>query len=213
MLCPMSKLLLASCVLLTALGATSLARHSLGDDPAPWTVAIETRYVAKPTLEVPIQEISGLAVLPSSTPETTSLLVVTDEGPYDAKENVVRGALFRLDLRHDEKGTHIEGSQAIDLRVHFERFDDEWPASISPMDLESVAAVPGTDDLFLLAGERNPEDHTDDGANRLYLVRYPVGSDAHAEVIHYTRVFDLLGDSMNDRFEALALLPAQKGEP
>ena len=75
------------------------------------------------------------------------------------------------------------------------------------LELELTLGVPP--DLFLLAGERNPEDATDGGANRLYVVRYPARTaqgeprtDA-ASLLAYLRLPDLPDDTINDRLEAV----------
>ncbi len=204
---------LLSVPLLLAVATLAPPGSSRAGEDGPWSRPLATRYHASAPIDVDVREISALAILPGGTRLHTSLLAVTDEGPYDPKKGVVTGALYRLEVRHEADGPHIERTAPVSLHVHFDRFDPGWPASVSPMDLEAVARVPGREDLYLLAGERNPEDRTDDGANRLYLVRYPAGDDGRAEVIRYYRVEDLVDDATNDRFEGLALLPKTEAVP
>lgn len=158
-------------------------------------------YVAVETRAVAVQEISAMEALP----DERAFLVVSDEGPYDPATKTVKGALFRLDLGEGEDTP--DRITPITLHVTFDRFDPAWPADVSPMDLEALAALPGTKDLYLLAGERNPEDQTDEGANRLYVVRYPAPDAQTARVEAYFRLYDLPDDLMNDRFEGVAVLP------
>ncbi|MFV1958904.1 MAG: hypothetical protein ACC662_05765, partial [Planctomycetota bacterium] len=156
-----------------------------------------------------VREISGLTAMGTTTDSRPTLLAVTDEGPYDRKTHTVDGTLFVITLRVDPKeGVALESVRPVTLAVTFDRFDPDWPGPVSPMDLESIAPLPGAEGLYLLGGERNPEDQTDDGANRLYVVRYPAGSADRAEVVYRARLFDLPDDATNDRFEGVAALPA-----
>ena len=200
-------------LLLAAIPLLALCLEAAPEPPRP-PRAIEEGFRPLVTVEVPIEETSGFAVLPGGTSERVELLVVTDEGPYDPDRQVVEGALFRVALHFRPDGTVAADAQrAVALRIRIPRADPERPEGESALDLEAVVPVPGAPDLYLLAGERNPEDAADDGANRLYVVRYPAGDEATAEALALLRVPDLPDDGRNDRFEGVVVLPGEGAAP
>jgi hypothetical protein len=189
------------------------ASPSRAQEPLP-PLSSTHRVVAR--LALPVEEVSGAALAPGAPAGTRDLLVVSDEGRFDPAARVLRGALFRVRLRAADDGLVAEAPVAIAIRTgaHLDRFDPAWlERDASPVDLESLAAVPGTTDLWLLGGERNPEDSTDNGANRLYLVRWPAGpgDDGAADLVACFRVPDLVDDLENDRLEGVAVLAAGEG--
>lgn len=180
-------------------------------------VRLSDAYRSSARLEVPVREISGWAPLPSNDDDATRrFLAVVDEGTYGAKDRTVHGALHVLDFCLGEDGSIGLGShREITLRLGdlIPRLDPMWANGGSLLDLEACVPMPGHADLFLLAGERNPEDATDGGANRLYVVRYPgrendgAAPTEHADLLAYLRLPDLPDDTVNDRLEAVVVAP------
>lgn len=164
-------------------------------------------------IEVPVREISGLAPLPSDEPDMRRFLAVTDEGTYHEDGRFVEGALFVLAFRIGDDDSITLASWkpvALHLGDHIPHLDPAWARGGSMLDLEACVPLPGTRDFFLLAGERNPEDRTDGGANRLYIVRYPTDDEGRADLCAYLRLPDLVDDTINDRLEAVVALPTGK---
>ena len=139
------------------------------DDAGPSRLSEHYRLVAR--LSVPVEEISGWAPLPGERQTSArAFLAVSDEGTWHASDRTVRGALVRMSFRvAEESDVALEASRAVTLHVGdlIPRLDPAWTQGHSLLDLEACVPLPGTPDLFLLAGERNPEDASDGGANRL----------------------------------------------
>jgi hypothetical protein len=162
------------------------------------------------SVEAPVEEIGGIACLGTRSDGTIDLLAVCDEGRYDPPTRRLTGALFRLRVETPAEAPPSCVATAIDLDVgdHFARLDPAWVAAgESPVDLEALSPLPGRPGHWLLAGERNPEDRTDDGANRLYVVGWDGRDASPARLLAYLRLPDLPDDLSNDRFEGVVALP------
>ncbi len=191
--------------------AFPLVRADAGDDEGPPDLSRLYRRVAR--LEVPVEEISGWTPLDhDGDVASRRFLVVSDEGVYHASDRSVRGALHVVAFRvgkDDEVTLAKTHGVVLHLGDLIPRLDPAWASGHSILDLEACVPLPGTKGIYLLAGERNPEDVTDGGANRLYVVRYPgnapEGSRAseHADLLAYLRLPDLPDDAINDRLEAV----------
>ncbi len=183
----------------------ALLASARAEDPgAPPPLSELYRKVAR--LEVPVQEISGMTALPGATDTEAHFLVVSDEGRYQADTDAVHGSFFRVRLAWGpDDAVSVAGVDDITLDVagRIPRMDPLWPQVGGQPDLEACVPLPGSDGLFLIGGERNPQDASDGGANRLYVIRYPAGSDTRAELLSYLRLPDLYDDTINDRFEAV----------
>lgn len=160
--------------------------------------------------DVAVKEISGMSALPPTEAAPTRLIVVTDEGRLDREADTLRDALHVVEI--DGHGALSTRTVPLRLRGLLDRIDPSWPSSVSPVDLETVVPVPGRAGHYLLSGERNPEDRTDDGANRLYVITLDEAA-TEARLVAYLRVYDLVDDTMNDRFEGVALLPPSASSP
>jgi len=194
-----------------ALPAPSPARG--GEEPGAPVRSLSERYERRARLEVGVEEISGWTPLPGAQDaRVLSFLAVSDEGAYRADPPRVEGALFVLDFERDvgraSDAVSLRATHAVTLHLgeQIPRLDPAWAQGGSMLDLEACVPLPGTPDLYLLAGERNPQDATDGGANRLYVVRYPAGAPDRAALLAYLRVPDLPDDTINDRFEAVVAL-------
>ena len=200
------------------LGATTAHAQDDGDP-----TRLSDRYRLVSRLVVPVEEISGWSPLRGEVGSPSrAFLAVSDEGTWHASDRTVRGALYRMSFRVADGGhVALEASQAVTLHLGdlIPRLDPAWTKGHSLLDLEACVPLPGTHDIFLLAGERNPEDATDGGANRLYVVRYPGRAHAgdaspdRADLLAYLRLPDLRDDTINDRFEAVVAVSVPPTDP
>jgi hypothetical protein len=180
-------------------------------------VLSEWRVVASIDVEIP--EISGLVLLGGR--DERALLVVSDQsrwvvrphGPEARPMGFIEGALFVLRLRVKSDGlevTSIEPLPIIDEYGLVPRVDPRWGEHGNPFDLEAITPLgsdvrPYYEPHFLLSGEANPEDASDDGANRLYVVRWARDRDrAHLQA--FLPLPDLPDDGRNDRWEGLVAI-------
>lgn len=199
-----TTLLAPLAVLLVGLPAALLA-------DAPDLPALSERFERVARLDVPVQEISGWTPLPSSDPTVRTFLAVSDEGRRGADEAVVRGSVYRVAFDVTEDGgvtARAPVPVALDLGDLVSDLDPAWSQQGGwPPDLESCVPIPGLPDRYILGGERGPEDASDGGANRLYVVRYPAGDETRAELLAYLRLPDVVDDTINDRLEGVVVLP------
>ncbi|MHC5012376.1 MAG: hypothetical protein ACYTG6_15775 [Planctomycetota bacterium] len=187
-----------------------LGTAAIRAEPPATAAPLSERYRKIAAFPVPVAEISGWVHVAEGPDGEQTFLAVSDEDRYDADTRTVHDALHLVTLRvNEDEASCVEAPRPIVLHLGdlVPRLDPAWASGGTAFDLEAIARVPGTADLYLLGGESNPEDRTDNGANRLYLLRHPTGSEDRADLLAYVRIEDLPGDLTNDRFEAVVVLP------